>query len=304
MLYNGIERIDKIKKIIAAANPDIILFCVDFDGTLVKICKSPYDVAVAPGLYDFLTGINNIKNVFLCIVTGRELADIEQRVNIKRNIIYSGNHGFEIKSYYEDFKLNFLVENAGNYIPLLTEALSLVKNIDISSLIIENKKFSISMHYRLLNNSEAKFLKQSVKNIIAKNPEFKKYLHITRGKKILEIRPRIDWNKGSACGYLVKEISKACVVSNNGYGLAPRKSIAFSQASIKKINILRVNIGDDITDETMFSHNYSFNLEENTFNVSLINCVIGKKQSLADFYLADYSRTPVFIKNIIDIFSG
>ena len=303
MLYNGIERIDKIKKIIAAANPDIILFCVDFDGTLVKICKSPYDVAVAPGLYDFLTGINNIKNVFLCIVTGRELADIEQRVNIKRNIIYSGNHGFEIKSYYEDFKLNFLVENAGNYIPLLTEALSLVKNIDISSLIIENKKFSISMHYRLLNNSEAKFLKQSVKNIIAKNPEFKKYLHITRGKKILEIRPRIDWNKGSACDYIVKEMSKTCLVSGNEAGTAGPATLS-NPVSTKKFNVLRVNIGDDITDETMFSHNYSFNLEENTFNVSLINCVIGKKQSLADFYLADYSRTPVFIKNIIDIFSG
>ena len=303
MLYNGIERIDKIKKIIAAANPDIIVFCVDFDGTLVKICKSPYDVAVAPGLYDFLTGINNINNIFLCIVTGRELADIEQRVNIKRNIIYSGNHGFEIKSYYEDFKLNFLVENAGKYIPLLTEALSLVKNIDISSLIIENKKFSISMHYRLLNNSEAKFLKQSVKDIIAKNPEFKKYLHITRGKKILEIRPRIDWNKGSACDYIVKEMSKTCLVSGNEAG-STGPAILPNPVSTKKFNILRVNIGDDITDETMFSHNYSFNLEENTFNVSLINCVIGKKQSLADFYLADYSRTPVFIKNIIDIFSG
>ncbi len=303
MLYNGIERIDKIKKIIAAANPDIIVFCVDFDGTLVKICKSPYDVAVAPGLYDFLTGINNINNIFLCIVTGRELADIEQRVNIKRNIIYSGNHGFEIKSYYEDFKLNFLVENAGKYIPLFTEALSLVKNIDISSLIIENKKFSISMHYRLLNNSEAKFLKQSVKDIIAENPEFKKYLHITRGKKILEIRPRIDWNKGSACDYIVKEMSKTCLVSGNEAG-STGPAILPNPVSTKKFNILRVNIGDDITDETMFSHNYSFNLEENTFNVSLINCVIGKKQSLADFYLADYSRTPVFIKNIIDIFSG
>ncbi|MCL4322121.1 MAG: trehalose-phosphatase [Deltaproteobacteria bacterium] len=303
MLYDGIERIDKIKKIIAAANPDIIVFCIDFDGTLVKICKSPYDVVVTPGLYNFLTGINNINNIFLCIVTGRELTDVEQRVNIKKNIIYSGNHGFEIKSYYKDFKLNFLVENAGNYIPLLTEALSQVKKKGIDNLIIENKKFSISMHYRLLNSGEAKFLKQSVKDIIAKNPEFKKYLHITKGKKILEIRPRIDWNKGSACRYLVEEISKARMLSNNGVGCSG-PAAAPSSVSNKRFNILRVNIGDDITDETMFSHNYSFNLEGNTFNVSLINCVIGKKQSLADFYLKGYNRTPVFIKKIIDIFSG
>lgn len=303
MLCNGIKKIDEIKKNIAAANPNIIVFCVDFDGTLVKICKSPYDVIVTRSLYNFLTEISGIKNVFLCIVTGRELADIENRINIKRNIIYSGNHGFEIKSYYKDFKLNFLIENANNYIPLLTEALNQVEKIDIKNLIIENKKFSISLHYRLLNGEEAKFLKQSVKDIIAKNPEFKKYLHITRGKKILEIRPQIDWNKGSACMYLVKEISKARMFPNNEVGSAGPAALP-SSVSTKRFNILRVNIGDDITDETMFSQNYFFNLGENIFNVSLINCVIGKKQSLADFYLADYNYTPIFIKKIADIFSG
>ncbi len=295
MLHNGIEKIDKIKKIIDASNPNIIVFCIDFDGTLVKICKSPYDVVVTPKLHDFLNEISGIKNVFLCVVTGRELTDIENRINIKRNIIYSGNHGFEIKSYYEDFKLNFLVENVDNYIPLLTEALSQVKKIDINNLIIENKKFSISLHYRLLNNNEAKFLKQNVKNIINKNPEFKKYLHIAKGKKILEIRPKINWNKGSACDYIIKEMAKTRLTSNNN-------GTALDTVSIKRFNILRVNIGDDITDETMFSQNYSSTTEKTILNVNLINCVIGKKQSLADFYLANYNYTSIFIRKIIDIF--
>lgn len=214
MIYNGIEKIDKIKKIIDAAKPDITVFCVDFDGTLVKICKSPYDVTVTGKLHDFLTGINNVKNVFLCIITGRELMDIENRIDIKNDIIYSGNHGFEIKSYYKDFKLNFLAENANKYTPLLKKALCQVKNIDLSNLIIENKKFSISMHYRLLNNDEAKFLKQKVKDIINENLEFKKYLHVIRGKKIIEIRPKINWNKGSACEYITKELLKAYSASN------------------------------------------------------------------------------------------
>ncbi|MHB1661430.1 MAG: trehalose-phosphatase [bacterium] len=283
MLYNGIKKINEIKKIIAGVNPDITVFCIDFDGTLVKICKSPYDVVVTAELYDFLSEINNIENVFLCIITGRELSDIENRVNLKKNIIYSGNHGYEIKSYYKNFKLNFLVENADKYTPLLKRALNQVKNINLKNLIIENKKFSISLHYRLLDKDGAKFLKQNIKEIISENPEFKEYLHITRGKKILEIRPKIKWNKGSACDYIVKELSKKWKKGSP--------------------NILRVNIGDDITDETMFSGGYYVNTGKSRVNINTINCVIGRKKSLASFYLNSYKQTPVFIKKILTILS-
>jgi len=281
MLYDGIEKINEIQKIIHVTNPDILVFCIDFDGTLVKICKSPYGVTVSSQLYDFLVEIGEMKNTFLCIVTGRELTDIESRINIRKNIIYSGNHGFEIKSYYEDFKLDFLVENADKYIPLLEKALIQVKKIDINNLIIENKKFSISLHYRLLSDDETNFLKQSVKEIMSQNPDFKKFLHITK-EKILEIRPRIAWNKGSACDYIVKALPKSDSL---------------------KLNILRVNIGDDVTDETMFSQDSSIVVNKTAMHINLINCVIGKKQSLANFYLNDYSDTPIFIRKIADIFT-
>ncbi|MHB8231743.1 MAG: trehalose-phosphatase [bacterium] len=281
MLYNGIEKIDEIKKIIAAVNPGITVFCVDFDGTLVKICKSPHDVVVTGELYNFLSEFDNTENVFLCIITGRELSDVENRVKLKKNIIYSGNHGYEIKSYYENFKLNFLVENAGKYVPLLAKALNQVKKIDLKNLIVENKKFSISLHYRLLDNGGAKFLKRNIKEIINENPEFKQYLHITRGKKILEIRPKIKWNKGSACDYIVKELSKKLEKGAS--------------------DILRVALGDDITDETMFSGGYYIDTGKTRVNINTINCVIGKKKSSASFYLNNYKQTPVFIKEILTV---
>lgn len=282
MLYNGIENINEIKKIIAGVNPNITVFCIDFDGTLVKICKNPIDVVVAGELYDFLSGIGNLKNVFLCIITGRELSYIESKINLKNNIIYSGNHGYEIKSYYKNFKLNFLVKNADKYLPLLSEAFNQVKKIGLKNLIIENKKFSISLHYRLLDNNETKLLKQNVQVIINENPEFKKYLHITKGKKILEIRPKIDWSKGSACDYIVKELAKKYKKDD-------------------KPNILRVALGDDITDETMFSGGDYADTGKTNLNINTINCVIGKKKSSASFYLDSYKQTPVFIKEILTI---
>lgn len=292
MIYNGIEKNDEIKKIIESVNPDITVFCIDFDGTLVKICKSPYDVVVSDKLRDFLTDISNRDGVYLCIVTGRELSDIENRIGIKNNIIYSGNHGFEIKSYYKHFKLDFLTENADKYVPLLADILGKVKNIKLDNLILENKKFSISIHYRLLDNDSAKYLKKEVKDILNGNPEFKKYLHIARGKKILEIRPKIDWNKGSACKYITKELIETDA-------LIPHRAL---NRDNDKVNILKVSLGDDVTDETMFYDDYSFTEGNIAADIYSINCVIGKKKSAANFYIENYNHTPVFIKEILTIF--
>ncbi len=295
MIYNGIERKDEIKKIIEAVNPDIIVFCVDFDGTLVKICKSPYDVVVRDELRDFLTDMNNTDGVYLCIVTGRELSDIENRIGIKNNIIYSGNHGFEIKSYYKHFKLDFLTENADKYIPLLADVLDKVKNIRLDNFILENKKFSISVHYRLLDNDSAKYLKKNVKDILNGNPEFKKYLHIARGKKIIEIRPKIDWNKGSACKYITKELLKTDAL------ISHRVSNHDTAVDSSKVNVLKISLGDDVTDETMFYDDYSFTEGNIAADVYTINCVIGKKKSAANFYIENYNYTPIFIKEILAI---
>lgn len=294
MFYNGIKEFDLIKKdtgSVFAGKPDLIVFCVDFDGTLVKICKNPLDVYIPASMQNFLNKTTRIKNVIMCIVTGRELEDIKKRVNINKNIIYSGNHGFQIKSYYDNFKLDFLIEDAEKYIPLLEDALRELYEFQkfcLKNLIIENKKFSVSLHYRLLNAEETKILKETANNLITKNPEFKKYLHITRGKKIIEIRPKVNWNKGYACDYIVKKFSKTIESRSN-----------------KKINILRVNMGDDITDETMFTASYKIKTTPDAANidVKMVNCVIGKKKSLADIYLESYKYTPIFIKNILSVFN-
>ena len=293
MFYNGIKEFNEIKTNIissfsgAAYKPDFIFFCIDFDGTLVKICKNPLDVYAPEQLKIFLKAAGKIKNIILCVITGRELDDIQNRVGICKNIIYSGNHGFEIKSYYDSLKIDFLVKNAEKYIPLIEKTLNEINKLqktELQNLIVENKKFSISMHYRLLNSGETTILKAYIKNLLSKNPLFDEYLHISKGKKILEIRPMIDWNKGRACDYIVNEFSKA----------APKK----------ELNILRVNIGDDITDETMFVPGYKIKTASDgaNINVKTINCVIGKKKSLAGIYLDGYRHTQVFIQNILSAF--
>ncbi len=304
MLYNGIKEFNQIKTNIISGfsgltyKPDFIILCVDFDGTLVEICKNPLDVYAPERLKSFLKTVGKIKNVILCVITGRGLNDIQNRVGISENIVYSGNHGFEIKSYYDSLKIDFLVKNTGKYIPLIKKALNEINKFRktvLQNLIVEDKKFSISMHYRLLNYGETKILKKYIKNLISENPLFNGYLHITKGKKIIEIRPDIDWNKGRACDYITETFVKTVKIVNGNPGEKYGES--------NKINILRVNIGDDITDETMFSDNYNIKTGNMSVAVKTVNCVIGKKKSFADIYLDGYKYTPVFIENILSIFN-
>ena len=315
MHLNGITEFNEIKTNILASpdnkvyHPDFIFFCLDFDGTLVRIRKSPLGVYAPLTLKKFLKNLSGIEEVKVCIITGRALSDIESRLGNFNDIIYSGNHGFEIKSYYENFKIDFLVENTEKYILFIKQALGYIdkfRKTELQNLIIEDKKFSISMHYRLLNSDETKILKKYVKNLFSENSDFKKYLHITRGKKIIEIRPKIEWNKGRACDYILKEFSKKIIME---------KEIKAK----KEFNILRVNMGDDITDETMFVPDYQItNTDDNNFsglnelnefnkninaNVKNINCVIGDKKSQAQIYLESYKYTPAFIENILYAFN-
>lgn len=61
--------------------------------------------------------------------------------------------------------------------------------------------------------------------MLTDNPDF----HMTRGKKVLEIRPSIKWNKGDALKYLLETL---------GYH--------------KSSDVFPIYIGDDRTDEDAF----------------------------------------------------
>lgn len=68
-------------------------------------------------------------------------------------------------------------------------------------------------------------LEKKVLSVLAEYPRF----HLTRGKKVLELRPSIQWNKGNALVYLLD-------------------TLGFANSS----NVLPIYIGDDKTDEDAF----------------------------------------------------
>jgi trehalose-phosphatase len=91
---------------------------------------------------------------------------------------------------------------------------------------VERKRFSIAAHYRNVNENDVPEVQRVVDAAAALHPELRRI----DGKKVYELLPDIDWNKGKAVLWLVQMLG---LESRSG-GIRP------------------VYIGDDATDEDAF----------------------------------------------------
>jgi trehalose 6-phosphate phosphatase len=196
----------------------IFLF-LDYDGTLVPIRRSPELAVLRPSRRRLLKQLS--QNAFVCIVSGRSLADIQDLASIK-NIAYIGNHGLEIS--YRGRR--WVHPEAKRIKPVLKGVVERIrrKSRDWPGLLVEDKGLTGSIHYRRLSAPLPKELRDLVEHEVGlKSRE----LRLTEGKKVFEIRPNIDWDKGKG-------------VLELGRWLEIRRPA------------LRIYIGDDQTDEDAF----------------------------------------------------
>lgn len=204
-----------------------LLLLSDFDGTLTKIVKHPKLVKVDKKTKSYLRLLSRSKDVSLGVVSGRPLKNIKNLIRIER-IFYVGNHGFELEYLNTKGKTEIFIH------PEVKRALPLLKKITkdlerelkgIKGLLIENKIFTLSLHYRMVKSKDVKKLKRQIINIIKPYKDCQK-IKVTYGKKVIEIRPPINWNKGNAV-LKIKDL-------------------------LKKKDIVTIYLGDDRTDEDVF----------------------------------------------------
>jgi trehalose-phosphatase len=166
------------------------------------------------------------------IVSGRSTDDVRSKVKID-NIYYAGSHGFEIVQ--PDGK-TIINEEANLLRKIKNEVQEKLKKMTehIEGALIEDVKYTASCHYRLVSEENVNEFKNIVKETVSGYPDLK----ITEGKKVLEIRPNIDWDKGKAVKWIL-----------NALKFDPRENCA-------------IYIGDDTTDEDAFGV-----LEDNGFGI-------------------------------------
>jgi trehalose-phosphatase len=198
-----------------------ILLLLDYDGTLVPIRKTPALATLSGKMRGVLRHLADQPHIFLGVITGRSLHDIRGMVMLK-NIFYIANHGFQIvfgrKNWVHPVAQCSLPSMKKIY-TALTYALR-----SIPGTMVENKLFTLSVHYRNLVHTPINHVKKIVERTVR---SFSELCKVTTGKKVIEIRPNVDWDKGYAILKMLEMVN------------LPNRPLV-------------VYIGDDRTDEDVF----------------------------------------------------
>lgn len=190
---------------------------LDYDGTLTPIVDTPAQAVLSEAMRETLRRLGD--RCVTAVVSGRALDDVQERVGLD-HLFYAGSHGFDI------------VGPAGSGIrhQVGQEFLPVIEELDrrlhgalaqVPGVLLETKGHSISVHYRLAEEAVVPEVEAVVDGLLQDSPRLRK----NHGKKVFEIRPLFDWNKGKAEEWILQVL---------GGGHMP------------------FHLGDDTTDEDAF----------------------------------------------------
>ena len=198
-----------------------ILLLLDFDGTLVPIARTPHAVVLDKKIKLSLKRLCASISYQVVIISGRSLKDLLSYFKLPR-VVYVGNHGLEIKG--KELRITHKAKKARKLEALVRLLGQKLKEdlLNIPGLFIEDKNYTLSVHYRNISREYTPFFKQEITRFKKKHEHWP--LIWKEGKKVWEVRPRVRWGKGDMALHLMKKMP----------------------------GVLPIVIGDDVTDEDMF----------------------------------------------------
>lgn len=235
--------------------PCVALF-LDFDGTISPIVPTPAEAAIDPSIKSTLEHLRDLVGVEVAIVSGRQLADVRARAGIE-GIVYVGNHGLEIETHdlcFRDPQAEALRLELKRLVLRLQLLLAETTGVEI-----EEKGLSVAVHYRQVHPAIQSWVETSVYETVGKS----QVLMLVAGKMVIDIRPRIAWNKGSAVKWVLDRLSRH--------------------------DVLPIYIGDDTTDEDAFS----------ALSGDVLTIHVGESaQTSARFWVPDVAAVRAFLDGL------
>ncbi|KAL9329586.1 hypothetical protein ACSQ67_004589 [Phaseolus vulgaris] len=223
--------LDMFEQIMDASRGKQIVMFLDYDGTLSPIVDDPDRAFMSDSMR------KTVRKLARCfptaIVTGRCRDKVYNFVRLAE-LYYAGSHGMDIQGPTRDSKYSnkdkgepLLFQPASEFLPMIDEVYNqLVEKMkSIPGARVENNKFCASVHFRCVDEKKWSELAQEVRSVLKEYPK----LRLNQGRKVLEIRPSIKWDKGKALEFLLE-------------------SLGFANCN----DVFPVYIGDDKTDEDAF----------------------------------------------------
>ena len=173
----------------------------DIDGTISAIAPTPAEAIVTDDVRDSLDRLAR-RLALVAVISGRSAAVGEAMVGLP-DLIYVGNHGMERCHH----GVPWAHPGAAASSPAVSAALSEVAERARAlghpeGLVVEDKRLSGTVHYRLAPDHEAA---RAVLLPLAVEAAQRHGLVVTEGRLIVELRPNVVVNKGTALVDLVQE---------------------------------------------------------------------------------------------------
>lgn len=194
---------------------ELCALLLDFDGTLVKLRRRPWDVRVPQRTKRMLERLAQNPKLFVAIVSGRRRQDLRTRIGVK-SLHCIGLHGAEMEGG------NTNVNREVQKILALAKQGALKRIGPMRGMRIEDKGLSFAVHYRGATAQVARDAKSCLLELVT---PLRQSLKMFEGAMVWEVLPHEIQGKGAAARALL--------------GGLPQGTVA-------------IYIGDDGTDESAF----------------------------------------------------
>lgn len=268
------------KEITESARGKQVAIFLDYDGTLSPIVDDPDCAYMSDVMRETVKRV--AANFPTAIITGRRRDKVYEFVHLAE-LYYAGSHGMDIMGPAEgcngfkaegvrlkDSKGNDVVlfQPASEYLPLMDEVCALLRERTkhYSGARVDHNKYCATLHFRCVREEDWFSLGKEVEAILEQYPA----LSLTQGRKVLELRPAIEWHKGKALEFLL-----------NSLGLG------------NPSEVLPVYIGDDRTDEDAFHV-----LKERGLGCSILVSKVAK-ETCAAYSLQGPSEVMEFLQHLV-----
>jgi trehalose 6-phosphate phosphatase len=256
-LPDALEAFTSFLRQLGGATPAVFL---DYDGTLTPIVADP-SAATLPALTR--RAVERLLEACpVAVVSGRDLDDVRELVQIDR-LPYAGSHGFDIR--HADGRRE---QRGTEFLPALDQAEARLSAAlaPIPGAWLERKRFAVTAHFRQAPPERTPEVEAVVDEAAAAEPALRK----TGGKKVFELRPAVDWNKGRALLWLLDVLG------------------------LDRDRVRPVYIGDDVTDEDAFRAIAGWGIGV------VVRGEDDARPTAADYALADTGAVTAFLNRLAD----
>lgn len=181
----------------------------DVDGTLSEIAPTPEQARLAPGAVEALRAASR-SFAIVGLISGRDPRSLWRMARVD-GLVYVGNHGFETLAPTSSEEATTpetapeTAPEAAPWRPVVSETLATLRAELTESLpgaIFEDKGVTASIHVRMTPDPDAA---ERLALVAARRVARRVGLRVTRGRRIVELRPPLAVDKGVALTRLCHE---------------------------------------------------------------------------------------------------